>query len=377
MLVAYTEQNKRFVLNSSIPKTTLKQLRQMERFYCPQCKEPLLLKIGTFKIPHFAHYSKKECEHRFSERESEQHLLGKEQLYQLFHYLGLQVEIEPYLSELKQRPDLLIEKENRRFAIEFQCSPITLQRLKERNFGYKSNGIVPFWIPKTPNKSYQKGIQIISLNKQLQLFKMTVDRHSYIMEYNPIVRQFLYMTNLMHLYGNRFISKVQVIPRMKQQFPFYIPKQLTEQEFKQYFILFNRVKHNYLQSVLFVNKKGVHHLLLRSLYELRLNGQTLPNYIGIPIHGSEHLKVSPLEWQAALFYFLHVTKKSLAQINQTVILQFIKWAKLPETNFAISVVRDYCKILESLSIEHYRQSIHYEELFYQLYSHFLAIKTKY
>lgn len=308
MLVAYTEQNKRFVLNSSIPKTTLKQLRQMERFYCPQCKEPLLLKIGTFKIPHFAHYSKKECEHRFSERESEQHLLGKEQLYQLFHYLGLQVEIEPYLSELKQRPDLLIEKENRRFAIEFQCSPITLQRLKERNFGYKSNGIVPFWIPKTPNKSYQKGIQIISLNKQLQLFKMTVDRHSYIMEYNPIVRQFLYMTNLMHLYGNRFISKVQVIPRMKQQFPFYIPKQLTEQEFKQYFILFNRVKHNYLQSVLFVNKKGVHHLLLRSLYELRLNGQTLPNYIGIPIHGSEHLKVSPLEWQAALFYFLHVTK---------------------------------------------------------------------
>lgn len=377
MLVAYTEQKKRFVLNSSIPETTLKQLREKQKFYCPQCKQLLQFKIGTFKIPHFAHFSKKECNDFFSERESEQHLLGKEHLYDLFQHLLLQVELEPFLRGLRQRPDLLIEKNHRRFAIEFQCSPISINRFKERNEGYESNKIEAYWIPNTPYKRVQRGIQIMSINKHMQLFRNTDGHQSYMMTYHPAMRQFVYMSNLMFLHGNRFISKVQMIPQMKQRFPFYIPKPLSEQEFKQYLLLFNRVKHHYLRWVVLVNKKGVNHLFLRSLYELRLNAQTLPNYIGIPIKGSEHLKVSPLEWQTALFYFLHISRISLAHFIETNTQKFLQWANLPETNAAKSIVKEYCHILESLSIEHYRQSIRNEELFQKLYTHFLAMKTKY
>lgn len=375
MLVAYTEQNERFVLNSSIPQTTLQHLRMTTKFFCPQCKQQLQFKIGSLKIPHFAHYSKSNCELNYSEKESERHLLGKEHFYQLFQYLKLHVELEPYLPMLKQRPDLLVIQDSGcRFAIEFQCSPILVQLFEERNKGYKGEHIIPKWIPATPSKILNSGIQKVTLNQFYQQFITATEHHPYIMSYNPTIRQFIYVSNLMYLHGNSFLSKVQALPLMKQKFPFYTPQSLTKDEFKQYLVLFNAAKHKYLNSRVLISRKGVNDLFLRSVYELRLNIKSLPNHIGIPIKGSESLNIFAVEWQVALFYFMYITRISVKNLKGNSIYLFLRWAKLPETNMTFSVVQNYCELLKSLSIQHAHQIVSKEELFLQLYTHFLAIE---
>ena len=104
MLVALTENQEIFQLTPSITETTLYELRQTTTFYCPQCKESLQLKIGRIKIPHFAHVKNSQCESLFSDGESLTHLLGKQQLFTFFQQYG-NVQLEPYLQQLHQRPN--------------------------------------------------------------------------------------------------------------------------------------------------------------------------------------------------------------------------------------------------------------------------------
>ncbi|MDN4492295.1 competence protein CoiA [Ureibacillus aquaedulcis] len=374
MLVAHTELNKPFILHSSIPLATLHQLRKTEKFYCPLCKQQLLFKIGSLKIPHFAHSSLSNCENLFSDRESETHLKGKEQLYSLFRALELDAQLEAYLPSIQQRPDILLERTtNQPLAIEFQCSPISIEKLMDRNNGYKREGISPIWIPNTPDKIVKKGIQKISISKNYQLFKQNTKHHPYLMTYNPKVRQFFYLSNLLYLHGNRFISKVQTIPLTSQKFPFYLPKPITKEEFEQFWLIYQQTKHNYLQSRVLLNRSGVNDLLLRSAYELRMNLHSLPNYIGIPLKGSEGLEVFSVDWQLALFYFIHTTKIELCHIKGQTVYYFLNWARLPETRIAYQVVYNYCSFLEKLSIHHSYQTIDDEKLLEVLYNQFLAM----
>lgn len=374
MLVAYTEQNEPFILNSSMPQTTLHQLRKSKKFYCPLCKQQLLFKIGSLKIPHFAHFSKSNCEYLFSDRESEIHLKGKEQLYNHFKALKLNAELEPYLPSIQQRPDILLQDQTeKRFAIEFQCSSISHERLVERDEGYASEKIFPIWIPNTPNNIVRKGIQKISLTKNHQQFLHSSEHHPYLMTYNPNVRQFFYISNLIYLQGNRFISKVQAIPITQQKFPFYLPKPLTQNEFKQFLLINNEEKHKYLQRRVLLSRRGVRDILLRSAYELRLNLHALPNYIGIPLVGNDELQVFSVDWQLAIFYFIHTTQIELSHMKGQTIFYFLKWARLPENARAKHVVYQYCRLLEELSVQHSYQSIQEDKLLEVLYNHFLAI----
>ncbi|HWK22472.1 MAG TPA: competence protein CoiA family protein [Ureibacillus sp.] len=374
MLVAYTDQNEPFILHTSISQSTLYQLRKTKKFFCPLCKQPLLFKIGSIKVPHFAHYPQDTlCENLFSEKESEVHLKGKEQLFNLFKVLGLKAELESYLPNIKQRPDVLLKEKNQQFAIEFQCSPISKERLTERNSGYKVEGIAPIWIPNTPAKIIKKGIQKISLNKNYQLFKLAPHTHPYIMSYNPIMQQFFYISNLMFLQGNSFISKVQTIPLENQRFPFYEPKQITISEFKQFFLIYQQVKHNYLKRRVLLSRTGVNDLLLRSAYELRMDLNTLPNYIGIPIKGSEILKEFSVDWQLALFFYIYTTKIEINNLSGQTIYDYLKWARMPVVKEAFEAVNNYCKLLKKLSVKHSYQTIQEHKLMEVLYTHFLAL----
>lgn len=110
-----------------------------QQYHCPNCREPVILRQGAVKLPHFAHRQHSECSQAFSEGESREHLLGKRQLYGLFHPHG---RLEVYLPNLKQRPDLLLG----RTAVEYQCSPLDFQRFLDRTAGYLDNDYQPIWI---------------------------------------------------------------------------------------------------------------------------------------------------------------------------------------------------------------------------------------
>lgn len=112
---------------------------------CPGCQEPVILKKGGKIAPHFAHYARAECQH-FSEGETQRHLEGKEKLYFWLKKQGYDVEMEAWLPELKQRPDLLIVIDERKIVLEYQCSTISFARLKERHEGYLNNGYEVYWL---------------------------------------------------------------------------------------------------------------------------------------------------------------------------------------------------------------------------------------
>ncbi|MBC6499355.1 hypothetical protein H7R52_12220 [Weissella confusa] len=51
-----------------------------------------------------------------------------------------------WLPEIKQRPDLVVTFDNVKIAVEFQCAPITAQRVSERTRGFESLGMDVVWV---------------------------------------------------------------------------------------------------------------------------------------------------------------------------------------------------------------------------------------
>lgn len=124
-----------------IKRDEVKQLKKMNWFCC-DCQEPVILKAGRIKQMHFAHGKDSECQ-SFSEGETREHLAGKTLLYQNCCHHQIQVELEAYLPKLKQRPDVLVDQ---KLALEFQCSPLSFERLKERTDNYQKHGYEVLWI---------------------------------------------------------------------------------------------------------------------------------------------------------------------------------------------------------------------------------------
>ncbi len=115
-----------------------------QTYFCSGCKKAVYVKKGRIKNPHFAHY-RQACD-MFSEAETAIHLQGKKLLAQWLKDLGYQPQIEAYLTDLKQRPDLLIKRTKNMLALEYQCSPIGEKRYWQRTKGYWQKGLKVCWI---------------------------------------------------------------------------------------------------------------------------------------------------------------------------------------------------------------------------------------
>ncbi|MBO0480840.1 competence protein CoiA [Candidatus Enterococcus courvalinii] len=132
MLCANNRWGKRVIANDA---------EKQENYFCPACLLPVILKQGKQVRPHFAHKKSNLCQ-MFSEAESEEHIFLKGVFYQWLKKFNEKVEIEPYLPELAQRPDLLSEN----FAFEIQCSPLTYSRFIERTMNYQRKQFTVWWI---------------------------------------------------------------------------------------------------------------------------------------------------------------------------------------------------------------------------------------
>ncbi len=122
-----------------------RQLEKSAAYSCPSCHRAVYLKTGPVTRPHFAHFQKEACD-VFSEGETEEHLEGKLQLREWLERQKVTVEMEAYLPELKQRPDLLVHLGEQKLAIEFQCSSIPIAKVVERTQGYLMAGYQVVWI---------------------------------------------------------------------------------------------------------------------------------------------------------------------------------------------------------------------------------------
>lgn len=156
-------------------------------FFCPCCKSEVILKKGEVKFPHFAHKQLVTCQGA-SESETLEHIQGKLLVAKNCERFGLSYELEAYLPEINQRADVLIEKKT---AIEFQCSSLSIERLKERTEHYQSHGYQVFWVL---GEDLGKTNRLTELKKHFLSFNHHLGYHDFrlnVKENKLIIRSYL------------------------------------------------------------------------------------------------------------------------------------------------------------------------------------------
>lgn len=351
--MAKTNEGNNVTLVQGMRKEDLRRMRARLTFYCPQCHEKVLLKVGEFNIPHFAHQQHSSCRSLFSEGESAAHLAGKLQLYTFFQQNErITVQLEPFLKQLAQRPDLLIETATGKIPIEFQCSHIPVADIAARTAGYQKALMRPIWILQTPKKLQQlpQGAVMYSLSRFEESFLMhsSMGRNLFF-TYDAYSRKFHYLSALLHVEGRKFIGNHRTLTLTNQSFPFALPNQLTKEELENYYSLYVSSRIKFLQNRIFYNRKGLKDSFLRYCYQLRLIPSELPLWIGIPVTFGGVFKEHNCEWQLALLYFM---KKNQLKINEVTTQDIYEFAYEYGNieSFAIASYEKYIEILMKLSI---------------------------
>lgn len=374
MLVALAEDQSYVILTQQLPRAALQQLRKEQAFFCPQCKEPLILKIGQIKIPHFSHQKHSQCDSFFSEGESSVHLLGKQQLFAFFQRLQLDVELEPFLAELQQRPDLLVTTNGKRYAIEFQYSRLESARFLTRTDGYKAQTITPIWILSTPSDPYrQQGIIKISINHFQRLF-LQQRGQPYILTYDVNEELFYYVSHLLHFHGQQYFGFGQAIALTAQVFPFYVPARLTLELFQSLWQRYKQENNRHLHARLMFSRAGVKDELLRAMYELKLTREQLPLFIGVPLKGQELLSMPAVEWQILLFYFVQSQQFSFSSLTKAMILHFLEQTDLAVLEESYRLVRRYVQLLNHFHIDTPHSKVEKQDVIRYIYNELFAIE---
>lgn len=314
------------VLDDSIKRDYLRTLRTHQQFKCPQCGERVLLKVGSIRIPHFAHEVDSACAASFSEGESIPHLQGKQLLYSFFQRLNKPTVLEPYLPELSQRPDLLVQQDGESIPIEFQCSRLPEEVKKSRTEGYRTIGMEPIWILQTPAKYKERpeGVGIYSFSAFYQLFFTTsLSPEQTLLTLSPDTKQFHYFSHLLPIDGNRFIAIHRKLPIQIQTFPFARPKLPDPEMLLNYYKSYKIHRATYLQRSIFRNRRGIQDPFLRNCYELKFRPAELPLWIGVPVKGNRAFAVHDCEWQLALIYLLRRLELSPSRVPKQRLRRFV------------------------------------------------------
>lgn len=128
-------------------KEQLKKWAKKRILLCPVCNKPYEYCHGKIKTPYFRHTDKSECKYLYNEPETDEHLNGKRDL---FEWIKIQdgvvdVVLEGWIPETKQRPDIMFKKDGKQYVIEYQCTPIASEYI-ERHELYKASGIIDIWV---------------------------------------------------------------------------------------------------------------------------------------------------------------------------------------------------------------------------------------
>lgn len=140
-------------------KEQLKKWASKKILLCPACGKPYEYCHGRVKTPYFRHMEKTECEDKYSESETQEHLNGKRDLYEwIKQQPGVYDAIlEGWIPETKQRPDIMFKYKDKQYVIEYQCSPIASEYI-ERHELYNAIEITDIWICGT-DKYLQKNMR--------------------------------------------------------------------------------------------------------------------------------------------------------------------------------------------------------------------------
>jgi competence CoiA-like predicted nuclease len=354
LLVANTKGGERINLFEKHNLLTLKEFRKQNVFFCPECSEEVVLKIGSKRIPHFSHKKGSECPESY-ERESEYHINGKLLLYSWLKEKGLDPVLEPYYSDISQRPDIGVNYEGEDYAIEYQCSVISEALFIKRSEAYIQSGIIPIWI--LAGKNLRRiGKNKISLSGFQYLFLHKTALDNWVIPFFcPITKSFINTHQIVPFTVRNSFSNFDIIPlshaSLKILFdPPHLPGNLSHYEWQREI----RQTKNFLSQT----RGSFHNKFLQELYSHSLIPSLLPPEIGLPVFHAPYIETSPLQWQGYLFMDVLLKddvfsfEKMISCFHKRVWKSDIKIRKLPlvHSGEAVYAVKEYIELLVNLKV---------------------------
>ncbi|OEH91611.1 competence protein CoiA family protein [Bacillus solimangrovi] len=351
MLTAIIEDGKSISLLDDEVRKYIHEWRNDYKFFCSACGSKLVVKLGAKRIWHFAHETTSYCEAQ-AEGESDYHLTGKKQLYEYFISKGYDATLEPYLHNLKQRPDILLQRKNS-IAVEFQCATVPRTRIIERTRGYQTAHIRPLWI------LGEKRLKRISAS----LFRIpTFDwtflfpyqreptllyycPHSYHLLILSHITPFSSQTTLAHLSIKPLQTKTDNSIPFKQEKSIYQLWLLEKKKWRSRAGMF----HSPLQ-----------HRFATLLYEQGIHLSYLPAEVGVPIPSLYMIETSAMMWQAWIWLtfikplplgsVIHLNKviDQFKRALQSGLFKVRQLPMYPTTHYSIAI-KEYLELLTRLS----------------------------
>lgn len=289
MLTAKNQWGETVYIGDLIKKEGVHRLRE-NHYFCPLCKGRVIVKLGVQRISHFAHVQLSPLCVEY-ERESAYHMQAKIQLFEWLKTECSKVELEAFLPDIMQRPDLMFSFLGNTYCVEYQCSPLSEEIFEKRTNGYLSSGLTPLWILGA-NRVHRKQTNLISLPKFQSLFiKKNITGAWYLPSYCPNLKSFISITNLHPLSPHTMQCDYDVIPQSQLHL-----SQWLNPIFQSTFYVSNwrkgiqHVKDNIIHF-------QTHYHFLQELYRNRLHLYLLPPYVGVPLRDNLLLETSPIIWQ--------------------------------------------------------------------------------
>ncbi|MDR1521577.1 MAG: hypothetical protein LBS28_01800 [Streptococcaceae bacterium] len=281
-----------------------KDLNREENYFCPMCKRDVQLKVGVHTRPHFAHNTK--CIMDFNGETKEHQTLKETIFYWLKQDRANYVELEAYLPEIEQRPDVLV---NKTIAIEVQCSFLPIKRLVDRCLAYKKMGINVIWL--CGEKLHLNG-KLSSLNRAF--INYTENASFYYWELDQKKQLIKLLFNIEETLDHKVYYDIFCLPFYK--FPLLnilrLPQVISPMSVRQYqeekiIKCYFRELH---QKLYFRDKKLLH--LQEKLYKQGKNILDLPKYYYYPVNRLLACAEDPLSWKLHFYHYIK-QKLSLAQ----------------------------------------------------------------
>jgi len=289
LLTAKNHRGETVYIWDLIQKEEVHQIREND-YFCPLCNGEVIVKFGVQRISHFAHVQLSSLCVEY-DRESEYHMQAKIQLFNWLETECSKVEMEVFLPDIMQRPDLMFTFLGNTYCVEYQCSPISEEVFDKRTNGYLSSGLTPLWILGA-NRVHRKQTNLISLPRFQSLFiKKNNTGAWYLPSYCPSLKSFISITNLHPLSPHTMQCDYDVIPQSQLHLP-----QWLNPIFPNTFYITNwrkgiqHVKDNIIRF-------STHKPFLQELYRNQLHLYLLPPYVGVPLRDNILLETSPIVWQ--------------------------------------------------------------------------------
>lgn len=295
MFIAHNQQGEKFSLLENHKRDQLLKVRQTENFTCPGCGEPVILKLGEKRISHFAHLKSTSCP-SFSEHESQYHLKGKMQLYEWLKRQSFSVELEPYLKKLQQRPDILVVKQNQKFAIEFQCSLIPEKIFVARSSSYLMQGYTPIWILGASHlkRTFAQNTKMSSFRWLFSYPSSRFDHIPIFLYYCPIEKKFFKLFHIYPFSPNIILSNMtfSTLEKLNFQQLFSVP---PFNQFDLFMSWLKKKQHWRRKTSMFLYKSA--RKFTQELYHHQIFLPYLPAEVGIPLKSLYWIETPAFIWQ--------------------------------------------------------------------------------